>query len=74
MENKNKDDISIGDVIKAILILVEGVAGIAIFYYAIVLPLMNTPLQELLLGIVVIIIYLIFNLVGEGILSLFDGL
>lgn len=33
---------------------------------------MNIPLQELLLGIVLIVIYMIFSIVGEGILSLFD--
>ncbi len=72
MENNKKNNVSVGDVIKTILSLIKGVAGIAFFYYAIVLPLMNTSLQELLLGIAFIVIYLIFNMAGEGILSLFD--
>ena len=72
MENNNKNNASISDVIKAIFGFIEGVAGIAFFYYAIILPLMNTSLQELLLGVVFIIIYIVFSIVGEGILSLFD--
>lgn len=72
MKNNNKNNVSIGEVIKAIFGFIEGVAGIAFFYYAIISPLMNTPLQELLLGIVLIVIYIIFSIIGEGILSLFD--
>ena len=72
MENNNKNNVSIGEVTKAIFGFIEGVAGIAFFYYAVILLLMNTPLQELLLGVVLIVIYMIFNIVGEGILSLFD--
>lgn len=68
---KNNDPESVWDTIISVIKLILSVGAIALVIYIVIVSFWKT-LEDLLFLFLIMILYGICNIIGEGILSLFD--